>query len=42
VKQRFRDIALRDALGQLLYNTGCRCRLEADTLVILPPEDKAE
>jgi hypothetical protein len=37
-----RGVALRDALGQLLYNTGCRCQLDGDTLVILPPEDAAE
>lgn len=27
------------ALGILLYKTGCRCKLEAETLVILPPEE---
>ena len=25
-------------LGQLLYKTRCRCRLEGETLIILPPE----
>jgi len=28
----------RHALGILLNETGCRCRLEGETLVILPPE----
>ncbi len=26
-------------LGILLYKTGCRCRLDGETLVILPPEE---
>jgi hypothetical protein len=34
-----RNLAIRDVLGHLLYQTGCRCRLEGETLVILPPED---
>jgi hypothetical protein len=28
----------RHVLGQLLYRTGCRCKLEGDKLIILPPE----
>ncbi len=32
------DIKLRHALGILLYQTRCRCKLEGETLVILPPE----
>ena len=35
-----RDQPLRHVLGQVLYNSGCRCRLEGDTLVVLPPEEK--
>jgi hypothetical protein len=30
--------SFRDLLGVLLYTAGCRCKLEGDTLVILPPE----
>ncbi len=33
-----KDLHFRHLLGILLYNTGCRCRLEGDTLIILPPE----
>jgi hypothetical protein len=29
---------LRHSLGMLLYQTRCRCKLEGETLVILPPE----
>jgi hypothetical protein len=29
--------SFRDLLGVLLYTTGCRCKLNGDTLVILPP-----
>jgi hypothetical protein len=35
-----RGSPLRHVLGQLLYNTGCRCQLDGETLVILPPEEK--
>jgi hypothetical protein len=31
-------IPFKDALGLLLYQTRCRCKLEGETLVILPPE----
>jgi hypothetical protein len=27
-----------DTLGQLLYRTGCRCRLNGETLIVLPAE----
>jgi hypothetical protein len=33
-----RGLPFRHVLGQLLYNSGCRCKLEGDKLVILPPE----
>ena len=33
-----RGIPFHDMLGQLLYRTGCRCKLEGERLVILPPE----
>jgi hypothetical protein len=35
-------IPFRHALGILLFETGCRCRLEGETLVILPPESKSQ
>jgi hypothetical protein len=34
----FRPLPLKHALGILLYQTHCRCRLDGETLVILPPE----
>jgi hypothetical protein len=34
-----RGLPLRHVLGQLLYNAGCRCKLEGETLVILPPDE---
>jgi len=34
-----RNRPLRHVLGHLLYNCGCRCKLEGETLVILPPEE---
>jgi hypothetical protein len=34
-----RNLPLRDALGHVLYNNGCRCKLEGETLVILPPKE---
>ncbi len=34
-----RGRALRDVLGHLLYNVGCRCKLDGEALVILPPEE---
>jgi hypothetical protein len=37
-----RELPLKHAIGQLLYNVGCRCRLEGDTLVILPAEEMAD
>jgi len=33
-------IAFRDILGQLLYFTGCRCKLDGETLVIVPPDEE--
>jgi hypothetical protein len=33
-------LPFRHVLGQMLYFTGCRCKLEGDKLVILPPEEK--
>jgi len=33
-------LPFRHALGILLNETGCRCRLEGETLVILPPNEK--
>jgi hypothetical protein len=38
VTKILRGIKFRHALGMLLYETGCRCKLEGETLVILPPE----
>ena len=32
-----RGLPFRHILGQLLYRTGCNCRVEGDKLVILPP-----
>jgi hypothetical protein len=32
-------IPFRHALGWLLYDTGCRCELDGDKLIILPPEN---
>jgi hypothetical protein len=32
-----RGLKFCDTLGQLLYRTGCRCRLEGEKLVVLPP-----
>ncbi len=40
VTGNLRGLPLRHVLGQLLYQTNCRCRLEGDKLVILPPEEK--
>lgn len=34
-----RGVPFRHLLGQLLYRTKCRCRLEGENLVILPPEE---
>src|SRR5207237_1398955 len=36
---RARARPLKHVLGHLLYNFDCRCRLEGETLVILPPEE---
>jgi hypothetical protein len=33
---------LRDVLGHLLYNYRCRCELDGETLVILPPDESQE
>jgi len=35
-----RGLSFRNTLGQLLYKTHCRCRLEGERLVILPPVEK--
>jgi hypothetical protein len=35
-----RDQPLKHVLGRVLYNAGCRCELEGERLVILPPDDK--
>jgi hypothetical protein len=32
-------ITFHDILGQLLYFTGCRCKLKGDKLMILPPDE---
>jgi len=32
-------LAFRHVLAQLLYFTGCRCKLEGEMLVILPPDE---
>jgi len=40
VTASLRGLKFCDTLGQLLYKTGCRCRLEGETLVILPPLEK--
>jgi hypothetical protein len=31
-------VPFRHVLGALLYKAGCRCELDEDTLVILPPD----
>jgi len=33
-----RGVSFRDTLGQLLYRTHCRCRLDGDKLIIQPPD----
>jgi hypothetical protein len=33
-----KGIPFKHALGQLLYQTRCRVKLDGETLVILPPE----
>jgi hypothetical protein len=33
-----RDRALKNILGAILYETGCTCRLDGESIVILPPE----
>ena len=33
------SIPFRHALAYLLYQAKCRCKLEGDALVILPPEE---
>jgi hypothetical protein len=38
VTHQARSIPFHDMLGQLLYRTGCRCKLDGDRLAILPPE----
>lgn len=35
-----RGLRFCDTLGQLLYQTHCRCRLDGDKLIILPPEEE--
>jgi hypothetical protein len=37
-----RGLRFCDTLGQLLYRTGCRCQLEEDKLVILPPNPEVK
>jgi hypothetical protein len=37
VTYSLRGLRFCDTLGQLLYKTHCRCRIEGDKLVILPP-----
>jgi hypothetical protein len=34
------NLPFRDVLGYLLYQTGCRCELDGETLVILPQEER--
>jgi hypothetical protein len=38
VTKSLRGLEFRHVLGMLLYQTRCRCKLEGETLVILPPE----
>jgi hypothetical protein len=38
VTTNLQGMKFRHALGILLYQTRCRCKLEGETLVILPPE----
>jgi hypothetical protein len=38
VTTKFNHLALHDALGVIVYQSGCRARLDGETLVILPPE----
>jgi len=38
VTATIRAMPFHHVLGQVLYRTGRRCRLEGETLVILPPE----
>ena len=42
VTMNLHGVPFRHVLGHLLYEAGCRCELEGQTLVILPPESKAE
>jgi hypothetical protein len=39
VTASFGDHPFHQTLGYLLYKTRCRCRLDGETLVILPPEE---
>jgi hypothetical protein len=38
--QKLKPHPFRDVLGILLDRTHCRCKLEGETLVILPPEEQ--
>jgi hypothetical protein len=39
VVAHLQNIPFRHALAYLLYQANCRCKLEGETLVILPPDD---
>jgi hypothetical protein len=39
VTTNLNGVTFRHALAMLLYQTRCRCKLEGETLVILPPEE---
>lgn len=34
-----RDIPFRHVLGQMLYKNNCRCQLDGDKLILLPPDE---
>jgi len=35
-----RGVTLQNVVGELLYRTGCTCKLDGETIVILPPETR--